>query len=113
MKATVAEIEKAIHDKRGNVAAVARSFGMARKNIYERINKSERLQNALENARATMLDNAETVLYEKVLEGHTAELIFFLKTQGKNRGYTEKQEIDHGGGIDISVEYINDWRNEA
>ena len=102
------EIEKAIHDKRGNVSAVARHFGVTRKTLYKRINKSPKLQEALVEARNTMLDNAETTLYDEAINGNITALIFFLKTQGKSRGYTERQEVEHGGGI--RVKYVNDWR---
>ena len=47
----------------------------------------------ISNAREELLDFAESVLFKKVREGHTAELIFFLKTKGKSRGYIERQEI--------------------
>jgi len=49
-----------------------------------------------------MLDNAESMLYTKVLAGSTPELLFFLKTQGKRRGYVEKQQVEHSGGLEIS-----------
>lgn len=78
----------------GNVAAVARAFGTSRKTVHNRINESVTLQDALDQARQTMLDNAESVLYKKVLEGSTPELLFFLKTQGRSRGYVERQELD-------------------
>ncbi|PKM70616.1 MAG: PBSX family phage terminase large subunit, partial [Firmicutes bacterium HGW-Firmicutes-18] len=40
-----------------------------------------------------MVDNVESVLYNKALEGDTTSVIFFLKTQGKGRGYVERQEV--------------------
>ncbi len=95
MALTVKQIEEQITAKRGNFAAVARVLGVTRTAIARRVAKSERLQQVTEEARATMLDKAENVLYSRALEGHTAELIFFLKTQGKARGYTEKQVIEH------------------
>lgn len=60
---------------------------------------------ALESARETMLDNAESILYKKVLEGSTVELLFFLKTQGKDRGYTERQELTGANGGAIVVNW--------
>lgn len=92
---TVSAIETAIKEKRGNISAVARSFGVSRNAIDNRINKSPVLKEALKQARDTMLDNAETALYDDALNGNTTALIFFLKTQGKARGYVERQELQH------------------
>jgi hypothetical protein len=42
-------------------------------------------------------------------KGNIAALIFFLKTQGKSRGYVERQEVAQSGKLEI--EYVNDWRH--
>jgi hypothetical protein len=44
-----------------------------------------------------MRDLAEMKLLSAIREGKTAELLFYLKTKGKKRGYVERQEIT---GID-------------
>lgn len=41
-----------------------------------------------------MKDTAESVLYRKVEEGSTSELLFYLKTQCRDRGYIERQSHD-------------------
>lgn len=92
-KAPVAEVLPLIEQYKGNVAAIARKFGVARGTILNRCKESPTLMQALEDARETMLDNAESMLYNKVLEGSTVELLFFLKTQGRSRGYIERQEF--------------------
>lgn len=94
----IANIEK----NRGNIAAVARSFGVSRMTIHRYMNEHPTIRAALDDARESMLDNAESVLYKKVLEGSTPELIFFLKTQGRNRGYVERSEVTgkDGGPIE-------------
>jgi len=100
-----------INDAKGNVSAVARAFGVSRKTIYNHIERYKTAQDALEDARETMLDNAESILYKKVLEGSTPELLFFLKTQGKRRGYVERSEVTGADGAPLVIEYVNDWRN--
>jgi hypothetical protein len=92
------ELAPLLEKDKGNVAAVARRFGVSRGTILNRVNESPTLQKVLADARESMLDNAESVLYKKVLEGSTAELIFFLKTQGKSRGYVERQELTGADG---------------
>lgn len=41
----------------------------------------------------TGLDFAETVLMKKIRKEETAALLFYLKTQGKERGYIEKTVV--------------------
>jgi hypothetical protein len=96
-RASVADVMALVDEKHGNVAAIARALGVARPTIYKRINESVNLQEALSSARETMLDNVESALYSQALNDNTTAMIFFLKTQGKSRGYTERQEIT---GID-------------
>jgi hypothetical protein len=110
----VEELAPQLEKDKGNVAAVARRFGVSRGTILNRVNESPTLQKVLADARESMLDNAESVLYKKVLEGSTPELLFFLKTQGRKRGYIER--IDHGGEgengeIVIRVVYGNQRTN--
>lgn len=120
-KIAIADIEPLVEKYNGNVAAIARALGVNRSTVWARVQESANLQAALESARETMLDNAESVLYKKVLEGSTPELIFFLKTQGKGRGYVEKvhQEITGANGgpiliapasIPLAEDELTEWR---
>lgn len=103
-KITVADVEPLIEKFNGNVAAIGRALGVSRGTIWNRIQESATLKDKLEQSRDVMLDNAESVLYKKVLAGDTASLIFFLKTQGKKRGYVERQEMSGPDGGPVKVE---------
>jgi hypothetical protein len=105
---TVKQIEPIIGEKRGNIAAVARHFKVSRQALYKHINKSPVLQAALDEARETMVDNAEGELYEQALSGNTSALIFFLKTQGKRRGYTERQEVTGADGGPVETRDVSE-----
>lgn len=106
---TVSQVEKQLREKRGNIAAVARALGSTRQTVYDKIKKYPKLQATLKETRETMLDNAETTLYDEALNGNITALIFFLKTQGKSRGYTERTEVQHDGGLKITM----DWGDNA
>jgi hypothetical protein len=112
-KIAIADIEPLVEKFNGNVAAIARALGVNRSTVWARVQESTTLKAALDNAREAMLDNAESVLYRKVLEGSTAELIFFLKTQGKRRGYTERQEHEHSGPNGQPIEFTVQSKEQA
>ena len=95
---TVDAVKKKIIELKGNISAVARSFDCDRGTIYARIDKSDTLKKALKDSRETMIDNVESRLYQNALNGDTTAMIFFLKTQGKARGYVERTE--HAGAAD-------------
>lgn len=100
------EVIGAIGKHNGNLSAVARQLKVSRQAVYNHLENDPAAKEALEQARETMLDNAESVLYRKVLEGSTPELIFFLKTQGKSRGYTERQEVTGADGAAITIKVV-------
>lgn len=102
-KILVSDVEPLIEPSSGNIAAIARKLGVSRGTVYNRIAESPTLQERLEDARESMIDNAESMLYKKAMEGSTAELLFFLKTQGKRRGYTERQELTGADGGPLLV----------
>lgn len=81
----------------GNISATAKRYGVARYAVQALIAKRPVLKQAVVDAREGMLDNAESSLYRAVLAGEAWAVCFFLKTQGKVRGYIEKQEIEHSG----------------
>ena len=111
-KILVADVEPLVAEFNGNVAAIARRLGVSRSTVWARCQESPSLMAALESARETMLDHAESVLYRKVLEGSTPELIFFLKTQGKARGYTERTEHTGVDGGPIVLRWADELSDD-
>lgn len=106
-KVTVAQVEPLIESTNGNIAAIGRQLGVSRTTVRKRINESSILQEKLDDARQGMIDNAESSLYRAVLNGESWAVCFFLKTQGKGRGYTERQEISGPEAGPVSVETFN------
>jgi len=105
----VSDIEPLVNKYKGNVAAIARYLGVSRATIHSRMNDSATLKAAIVDAREEMLDNAESVLYDQALKGNTTALIFFLKTQGRGRGYVERMEhTGADGGAQVIRVQIGD-----
>ena len=88
----------AIREMNGNLAAVARKLGVCRQTLYTYIERHPSVKDVVAESRETMLDNAESALYRAVLAGEAWAVCFFLKTQGKRRGYVERQEVTGADG---------------
>jgi hypothetical protein len=97
------KVIKAIEDTRGNVSAAAKSLRVSRTTLYKYINERATVKAALDEARETMLDNAESALYRAVLNGESWAVCFYLKTQGKSRGYVERAELTGAGGGPVRI----------
>jgi hypothetical protein len=87
-------IEKAILKAFGNISLAAKALNVERKTLYIWI-EEEDLKDALVEGRNSRIDFVESKLDQKINDGDTTAIIFFLKTQGKERGYVERQEFNH------------------
>jgi hypothetical protein len=112
-RVTIAAIEPLIDKTNGNIAAIARSLGFSRTAIYNCIAKHPALVQAIEDARQGMLDNVESSLYRAVLDGNVVAMIFYLKTQGKRRGWVERQEITGQDGGPVEHHHITESELDA
>jgi hypothetical protein len=86
-------IVEALYKAGGNMSSAARLLGMTRAGLFKRIKKSAELAAAHDDAREVNLDAAEDSLMSAVRAGEGWAVCFYLKCQGKGRGYVERQEI--------------------
>src|SRR5512133_899404 len=100
-----------IHEVKGNLSMVARSFVMSRQTLYNYIKTRPTVQAAVEEARETMIDNVESALYSAALNGEAWAVCFFLKTQGKHRGYVERQELTGADSGPVTIRIIDEVDN--
>lgn len=122
---SVADVERLVEPKKGNVAAIARALGVSRSTVWSRVQESVTLQRALHDARETMLDNVESRLYSNALKGNVPSILFILRTQGGRRGWNERVEhVGEGGGpikiTEVVVErpsvhrtVADEWRDQG
>jgi hypothetical protein len=87
------QVPQLIGSKRGNVSAIARALRMPRSSVHVKIQEDDALRQLLADEREKMLDDAEDKLGGAVRKGEAWAVCFTLKTQGKERGYTERQEL--------------------
>lgn len=109
-KLTAEAVTAAIRDMNGNISAVARRLGVCRQTVYSYIERHPSVKDVLAEARETMIDNAESALYRAVLNGEAWAVCFFLKTQGKSRGYVERQEVTGADGGAIVMQWPDEPR---
>ena len=78
----------------GNVTAACSATGTARATFYLWKSKSPAFSDAVADVEESNLDKAESALLGLIEAGNVASIIFYLKTKGKKRGYTEKIDLD-------------------
>jgi len=78
----------------GNISHACKKIGISRNTYYEWRKDDKEFDALCEEQQEAIIDLVETKLMSNIQEGKTAEIIFFLKTKAKHRGYVEKQEFD-------------------
>jgi hypothetical protein len=110
MRVSKKALREKIIEKRGNLTRVAAAFGKSRTWLYNALNdKYPELWDDVEEARESLIDDAESELQKQMFKGNITALIFFLKTQGKTRGYVERQELTGKDGDDLAIRFV--WKD--
>ncbi len=89
-KAMVKALEKSL----GIVTTATKQVGIHRSTHYDWINDDPTYKKQVEEIENIALDYSESKLFEGIGEGDKTLIIFHLKTKGKKRGYTERNEIE-------------------
>ena len=102
---TAARIIKAIEETNGLLTMAAKKAGVGSTTMFRYVHDYPSVKQAVLNAKEAMLDYAEGKLYNKIKAGDNTAIIFYLKTQGKARGYIERQDIGNPEGESFKVEH--------
>ena len=100
---TAAQVIKALEDADGYVSKAASLLRCSPRTVYNYRDKFATVAEAWEAIREKRHDFVENALHKQIKEGNTTAIIFYLNTQAKSRGYVERQEIDHGGKVGVTV----------
>lgn len=92
-KFTVDQVADALRKAAGNQSAAAKMLKTNRSTIHGYVERYPQLRQVIAEAKEETLDLAEDQLIQKIRQGNMAAIIFFLKTQGKSRGFVEKGEV--------------------
>src|SRR5262245_10242447 len=110
---TVEGVGALLREHDGNMAAVARHYGVTRQAVSQFCASRETLKAIFAECREAMKDTAESSLHRKVREGESWAVCFYLKCQAKDRGYVERTELTGPDGAPLVVPYIEVARPEV
>lgn len=89
VKAQMLELLKA---NDGNVSDACEQLHISRQTHYNWMNNDADYAKAFDEINEANIDFAEKQLRKSIKEGDITSIIFFLKTKGKNRGFSERVE---------------------
>lgn len=95
------EIIEALEKHSGFVSFAAKELGCCRQTLAKIIKNSIKLEEAKNSCRESFKDLCESKLKENVEANKEASIIFALKTQARDRGYIERQDINIDGRLSI------------
>ena len=90
---------EALESQMGIVTPALRLAGISRTQYYTWLKDDAPFKAASRIAKDVALDFAESQLQKNIKKSNVTAQIFYLKTQGKSRGYIERTET---GGIDLT-----------
>ena len=90
---TVEQILEAIKGSGSIMSTVAKKLGCTWKTAETKINQHEETKQAFADERQTIIDMAESVVFNSIQEKDVQTAKWVLSTLGKKRGYSEKHEL--------------------
>lgn len=113
MAITAKQAIEAIKGSRGFITTVANRLGCSRMNVYLLMKKYPTVKQAILDEKDEMKDFAEAQLFQNIKDGKETSLIFYLKTQAKDRGYIERQEITGKDGESLLADWLKDLKDSG
>ena len=96
----------------GNVTNIAQRLHVSRTTVEAYRKKWAGVDDAIIYERETLKDFVESKMAERIMGGSDTMMIFYAKTQMKDRGYVERQEVTGADGADLTIQYVNVKRPE-
>jgi len=105
---------EALRNTYGIVCEAVKMTGIARRTHYEWLKNDEEYRKAVQDVKEIAKDFVEGKLFECIKEKDTTAIIFYLKTQAKDRGYADRDVADsiNIGEIKVQVVYVDGNQND-
>ena len=98
-------IIQALDDTMGNVTEACKLVGIHRQTYYKHLAEHPDFKELTETMLETQIDFAEKELFRQIANGNSSSTQFFLKTRGKQRGYSEKIETTETKNLNVNFSY--------
>jgi hypothetical protein len=100
---------EALRKTYGIVSDAVKIAGIGRRTHYEWLHSDEEYRKAVQDIREVAKDFVESKLFECIQEKDITAIIFYLKTQAKDRGYADRELADNIniGEIKVQVVYVD------
>ena len=102
---TAERMIKAIEEANGYVSAACHALGCSRQHWYNKLKQYPTVQQAITEIREKRTDFVESKMMELIKDLNPTMIIFYLKTQAKDRGYIERHELTGADGGPIVVDW--------
>lgn len=99
---------KAIQGSGGYVSLIADRVGCSIPTVYAWKDKEPEIEEAIKREKVRQVDFAEGKLQSLIKKENPTAIIFYLKTQGKDRGYVERQELTGMDGNPLSLKWSDE-----
>jgi hypothetical protein len=91
----------------GIVSEAVKIAGISRRIHYEWLHSDEEYKKAVQDVKEIAKDFVEGKLFECIKEKNITGIIFYLKTQAKDRGYAERELTDSINVGEIKVQVVH------
>jgi len=91
----------------GVVTTACKKADIDRQTFYNYYNDDPSFAKKVDELKNVALDYAESHLFKNMQDGKEASVIFYLKTQGKGRGYIEKVQNEHTGSNGGPIQFAD------
>ena len=112
MAATQNQIIASLRANGGFITGTAKELGVTYQAIWDRIKRSKTLKAEYDSIKEGYLDLAETKLISKMKSGDLGALCFYLKCQGKQRGYIERVSNTFDNDLKVTFRWQDDGNSD-
>jgi hypothetical protein len=102
---TAEKMIAALERANGYVSAACHDLGCSRVHFYAKLKNYPTVQQKLEEIREKRTDYVESKMMKLIDELNPTMIIFYLKTQAKDRGYVERWEHTGADGGSIKINW--------